>query len=257
MTTAWLILLFALVALAYAAVGFGGGSTYNALLVLGGTDYQAIPAIALSCNIIVVTGGVVQFYRAGHFSVRALMPYVSLSIPMAWLGGRLPVSETVFAGLLGLALAFTGLHMLLRSVRQPRPVRARNWRPWSVGLPAGAAIGFLSGLVGIGGGIFLAPLLYLLGRDTPRRIAALSSGFILVNSIAGLSGQLMKQGFDAPTSAWGQAWPLYLAVLAGGQVGSRLGALRLPDPWVRGLTGALVLYVAARLLLRWAEWVLV
>lgn len=253
MTSWWLIPAFALVALAYAAAGFGGGSSYNAILVLSGTDYRAIPVIALTCNLIVVSGGVYHFHRAGHLQLKSLLPFVFASIPMAWLGGRLPVSEALFTGMLGLALTFTGLSLLWRPLSRPAPFEslraAGNWR---LGLPAGAGIGLVSGVVGIGGGIFLAPLLYLAGQKTPRQIAALCSGFILVNSLAGLLGQFMKQGGEATIGPWQSAWPLYLAVFVGGQLGSRLGAARLPEGWVRGMTALLVLYVGGRLLYRWA-----
>jgi uncharacterized membrane protein YfcA len=251
MPSIWLTWLFAAVALLYAAVGFGGGSTYNALLVLADLDYQIIPSIALTCNIIVVSGGVYHFGRAGHFRWQLLMPYALLAVPMAWMGGRLPVSETVFVGLLGMTLLLTALHMLMHGMHRARAPGRVSVSPWPLGLPVGALIGFLSGVVGVGGGVFLAPFLYLFTTHSPRQIAALASGFILVNSIAGLSGQLMKRGALELESGWAEAWPLYLAVLLGGQLGSRLGALRLPEAWVRRLTGMLLLYVALRLIFRW------
>jgi uncharacterized membrane protein YfcA len=250
----WFLLIpgFLLVALLYAAAGFGGGSTYNALLVLAGTEYQVIPVIALTCNIIVVSGGVWHFSRAGHFSWTSLAPFATASIPMAWLGGRLPVSETVFAGLLGLALLVTALHLFLPGLRRPEARLSAYRNRWSLGLVAGSSIGVLSGVVGIGGGIFLAPLLYLFNYASPRRIAAMASGFILVNSVAGLLGQLMKLGVPEIQGTWLNYWPLYVAVFIGGQLGSRWGALRLSETWVRLLTGVLVLYVAIRLLFRWS-----
>jgi uncharacterized membrane protein YfcA len=249
----FLVLGFFLVAVLYAAVGFGGGSTYNALLVLAQTDYRAVPLIALTCNIIVVSGGIYHFSRAGHFSWAALMPFAAASIPMAWLGGRIDVSETVFVGLLGITLLLTASHLFFRQVREPEARTGYRANRWLVGLPIGASIGFISGMVGVGGGIFLAPLLYLFRLEPPRRIAAMASGFILINSAAGLAGQLMKQGDNASSATWLSAWPLYLAVLVGGQLGSRWGALGLPEARVRQLTGILLLYVAIRLLLRWAE----
>jgi uncharacterized membrane protein YfcA len=250
----WSLLIpgFLLVALLYAAVGFGGGSTYNALLVLAGTEYQVIPVIALTCNIIVVSGGVWHFSRACHFSWTSLAPFATASVPMAWLGGRLPVSEIVFTGLLGLALLVTALHLFLPGFRRPETKLTTNGSSWPLGLVAGSSIGLLSGMVGIGGGIFLAPLLYLFGYASPRRIAAMASGFILVNSVAGLLGQLMKQGVPGIQGTWLSYWPLYAGVLIGGQLGSRWGALRLSETWVRFLTGTLVLYVAIRLLFRWS-----
>ena len=167
-----------------------------------------------------------------------------LSIPCAWLGGRLAVAETVFIGLLAGSLLASGLLML--------------WQPWwekegaarfrSLWLEpvAGGVIGFLAGVVGIGGGIFLAPLLYLLRWGPPKAIAGTCAVFILANSLAGLSGQLAK-GSGAALSAY---WPLFPAVLVGGFLGSTLGSGRLDPTYVRILTALLILYVAVRLSIR-------
>jgi len=247
---------FFITALVYSMVGFGGGSTYNALLVLADTDYRLIPTIALTSNILVVTGGVYWFWRQGHFKLREILPFIALSVPMAWLGGRIPVSEQWFIALLGFSLMVTGVQMLVFPSRVAAGHRKRLLNPWLAGLPSGAAIGLLSGIVGIGGGIFLSPLLHLTRWAGPRRIAATSSAFILLNSVAGLIGQWMKQSAGQPGQQWAgeqlsHFWPLFLAVLVGGQIGSRLGSHHLPERWVKGLTAALVLYVAARLLLKW------
>ena len=245
-----LALLFLCVAVVYSSVGFGGGSSYNALLILSGTDFRLVPPIALTCNVIVVSGGVYHFWRSGHLRASDLLPFIALSVPFAWLGGRVDVSETVFVGLLGAALIVTALQLLIKHetvIQKP----GGTINPWALGLPAGAAIGLLSGVVGVGGGIFLAPLLYLSRWTQPRNIAALASGFILVNSLAGLAGHLMKQGSHSPLADWTASWPLFLAVLIGGQAGSRLASRALPDHWIQRLTGALILYVAVRLLARW------
>jgi len=244
--------LFFLTAIAYSSVGFGGGSTYNALLILTGMDYRLVPAIALSCNILVVIGGVYHYMRAGHLSVSGLMPYIALSIPMAWLGGRLPVSEQLFIGLLGFSLLLAAVQMLLKprvasNVHEPGTVRL-----WMIAMPVGGAIGFLAGITGIGGGIFLAPVIYLLHMTSPRSVAGITSGFILVNSVAGLAGQLMKAGEFSPSFGVIEAWPLFIAVFVGGQIGSHLGVYKLSEIWVKRLTAVLILYVAARLIWRWA-----
>jgi len=245
--------LFFLTAIAYSSVGFGGGSTYNALLVLSGTDYRLVPGIALSCNILVVTGGVVHHLRAGHLSVSDLLPYVVLSLPMAWLGGRLPVSEQLFIGLLGFSLLLAAAQMLMKS-RVANGIDATGRaNPWLTAMPAGGLIGFLAGVTGIGGGIFLAPLIYLFHLASPRRVAGITSAFILVNSIAGLAGQLMKAGEYSPVKGIVEAWPLFIAVLIGGQIGSHLGVHRLSETWIKRFTAVLILYVAARLILRWVS----
>jgi uncharacterized membrane protein YfcA len=244
--------LFMLVAAAYSSVGFGGGSTYNALLILSGTDFRLVPAIALTCNILVVSGGVYHYSRAGHLTIAKLLPFIVLSIPMAWLGGRLPVSEQVFIGLLGFSLLVAAAQMLLKAGEAFRSDRYSAAGYWLVAAPIGGFIGLLAGITGIGGGIFLAPLIYFFHLAPARRVAGLTSGFILVNSVAGLAGQLMKASDYSPLQGWLQAWPLFIAVLIGGQLGSHLGAYHLPESWIKRLTAVLMLYVAVRLIWRWA-----
>ena len=244
--------MFFAVAALYAAVGFGGGSTYNALLVLHGTDYRILPTLALACNIIVVSGGLWRFSKAGLVSPRALMPFLIASIPAAWIGGRLPVSETVFIGLLGSALLLSGLRLLFQRRAAITAGGARQ-TPLAIALVSGGSIGLLSGVVGIGGGIFLAPVLYWLRWDTPRKIAAACSLFILANSAAGLSGQVMKLSDTALLSLAIPYWPLLPAVFIGGQIGSWLAAQRLNPAYLKRLTAVLILYVAVRLIVRWAN----
>lgn len=244
---------FLVTALLYASVGFGGGSTYNALLVMSGADHRVLPAIALVCNVIVVSGGVWRFSRTGDLSLRRLMPFLAASVPAAWMGGRIPVSETLFIGLLGGALLLSGVHLAFQKgaeteTREP-VAQSRNHRLFAAGI--GGAIGLLSGIVGIGGGIFLAPVLYLMRWGRPRQIAAASSLFILVNSLSGLAGQLMKLQDLALLSLAAPYWPLPIAVLIGGQAGSWLAGDKLDPGIIRRLTALLILYVAARLLWRW------
>lgn len=246
----YLIGLFFVVAAIYAAVGFGGGSTYNALLVLSGTDYRILPAIALACNIVVVLGGVWWFSREKLLDVKALLPFLFASIPAAWLGGRLPVSETVFIGLLGGALLISGVRLLLQRDFVFDTKDKRAIPSWLAGL-TGGGIGLLSGLVGIGGGIFLAPVLYSLRWNTPRKIAAACSLFILVNSISGLSGQIMKLSGDEMLSLVIPYWPLLPAVFLGGHIGSWMASKRFEPIVLKWLTAGLILYVAMRLLFRW------
>ena len=252
---ALLVALFAVTALLYASVGFGGGSTYNALLVIHGADYRILPAIALICNIIVVTGGVWRFSAAGLLRVRRIAPFIVSSVPLAWLGGRLPVSEAVFIGLLGGSLLVAGVQLL----RGPQATTEENVATRQgagatlVALLAGGALGFLAGVVGIGGGIFLAPLLYFMRWGTAREIAAACSFFIFVNSLSGLAGQLAQLDEARLAPSLAAYWPLFPAVLIGGQIGSRLGALNIPETIIKRLTAALMIYVALRLLWRWAS----
>lgn len=242
-----LALAFLATALLYSAAGFGGGSTYTALLVLGGVDYRAVPIVSLLCNILVVSLGTWRFARAGHLDWRRMWPLGVTSVPAAWLGGRLMMGESLFVGLLGTTLLAAGLLTLWQPAwqRAGPPVAAGRW----VEPLAGAVLGLAAGVVGIGGGIFLAPLLYMLRWGPPKRIAAACAAFILVNSIAGLSGQASK-GLGTVGAVIGEHWLLYPAVALGGIVGATLGSGRLDPKWVRVLTALLILYVAAKLLMR-------
>ncbi len=243
--------LFLLTALAYASVGFGGGSTYNALLVLGDVDYRFLPSIALLCNLIVVSGGTFRAMRARLLDVSLVLPFTLLSVPMALMGGQLQISRGVFVAILGAALLIAGLIMLLDHSAAEQPGSERTFSTWTIGLPVGAVLGLLAGIVGIGGGIFLAPALHLLRLADPRQISATASVFIMANSIAGLLGQTIKHGGARQFESMSEYGALYLAVLIGGQVGSHLGFSVLSPRLVRRLTAVLVIYVAARLLYTW------
>ncbi len=248
---AGLAVLFALTAALYASVGFGGGSTYIALLALAGLDYRVLPIIALLCNIIVVTGGTLRFQLRGLIAWQRVWLILLLSVPAAWLGGFVPIAQGSFMILLGLSLAAAGILLMVEPFIQRGGAGPRNgrWTGHRLFAPAtGTGIGFLSGMVGIGGGIFLAPVLLLTRWSDSRRIAATASVFILVNSLAGLGGQLMKSGLSIGGEAVLAYWPLFLGVLLGGQVGSILASKALPEIWIRRLTALLILYVAVRIL---------
>ena len=244
----WLAAAFLGTALLYASVGYGGGSTYNALLALSGIDYRLMPAIALACNIVVVTGGSIRFARAGITPWRGAVLLTAIAAPAAFLGGLTPIGKGAFLTLLGASLVLTALTLLIPvhtrdGVDAEEPTRAARWMPL-----VAAPIGYLAGLVGIGGGIFLAPLLHLTRWNSARAIAATASLFILVNSLFGLGGQLLKGGADRLASAVSLGLPLLIAVAVGGQVGSLLAARLLPATWIRWLTAALTMWVGVRLL---------
>ena len=240
----WMAAAFLVTALLYASVGYGGGSTYNALLALSGVDYRLLPAIALACNIVVVTGGSIRFARSGITPWREALLLTAVAAPAAFLGGLTPIGEKSFLTLLGASLVLTALTLLLPvGAGEGQRIAFSRWMP-----VVAAPIGYLAGLVGIGGGIFLAPLLHLTRWNSARAIAATASLFILVNSMFGLGGQLLKGGGDRLASAVTLGLPLLIAVAVGGQIGSLMAARLLPPKWIRWLTAALTMWVGVRLL---------
>jgi uncharacterized protein len=243
----WLSALFALVALIYASVGFGGGSTYTALLGLSGVDYRLIPIISLCCNIVVVGGGTLRFWRAGLIDWRQVAPLLLISAPLAFVGGMVPLQQWLFFLILGAALLLSCIALLVQTDRwQPRRLNVTALMALS------GAIGLLAGVSGIGGGIFMAPALHLILWAETRRIAAFASLYILINSIAGVAGQLLKTG---PQSLWEPVstyWPLLATVFVGGQIGSMIGLRHFSPRMLRIMTALLVGYVAIRLL--WQGW---
>ncbi|MEQ1689204.1 MAG: sulfite exporter TauE/SafE family protein [Sphingopyxis sp.] len=245
----WLAPLFAVIAALYASVGFAGGSSYTALLVLAGVTITLVPVISLACNIVVSGGGVIHFARAGHIAWRRVAPLLILSVPLAWAGGRMPISGPMLVIILGVSLLAAGALLLLGPDRgagqAPAPA---NSNPGLLVLVIAAPLGLLSGIVGIGGGIFLAPILHLLRWDSARRIAGTAVLFILANSLSGIAGQLTKLSDSAlmvEALGW---WPLIFAVLIGGQLGSHIGTRHLPPALIRRVTGLVVMIAAVRLL---------
>ena len=247
-----LLLFFFLTAILYASVGFGGGSTYTALLGISGVSYLLIPIISLSCNIIVVSGNSLQYFRSGYLSIKRVWPFLVLSVPMAWVGGLLHISEIYFFALLAISLLFAGIS-LLQKREQNDPVQKNA--PFPITASIGAGLGLLSGIVGIGGGIFLAPILYKISWGSAKHIAALCSVFILVNSAFGLLGQMMKHGSFQAIQDTQSYWLLLPIVMLGGYIGNRLNLQILSELALRRLTAFLILSVAVRLL--WKVYTLV
>ncbi|MFM5884522.1 MAG: sulfite exporter TauE/SafE family protein [Novosphingobium sp.] len=242
----WLPIGFFLTALLYASVGFGGGSTYSALLTLVGFDFKLLPIVSLACNIVVVSGGTIRFARAGAIPWRRALTLALIAAPLAFLGGLTPIKQATFLFVLGLSLVFAGLALLLPRApeSESEPTGAARHMIW-----AAAPLGYLAGLVGIGGGIFLAPLLHLTRWAKAREIAATTSLFILINSVTGLVGQLAKNGPERFGEALTGALPLLVAVVLGGQLGSVLALRFLPERVIRWLTAALTIWAGSRLLL--------
>jgi len=246
-----LVIGFFFTAAIYAAVGFGGGSTYTALLAVSGVPFVIIPIVSLICNICVVGGNSWRYLRGQHVKLSEVWPIFILSIPAAFLGGGINVSELLFLALLSFALFLAGLRLVFAKVPKDAVPNLKAERRLKLSGIIGGCIGFYSGIVGIGGGIFLAPILYRLRWGTALNIAATSSLFILVNSIAGLAGQIIKHSSKPINADILSYWPLVVAVLIGGTIGN-ISSIRVLKPeHLRRITGVLILIVAIRLSFKW------
>lgn len=240
-----LLVSFFLVALIYSSVGFGGGSSYLALLAVMKIDFEVIRPTALLCNIIVVTGGVYIFYKEGKFDFKKMWPFLAASIPFAYLGGFWQLKERSFFIVLGITLITASfLLWFQKNIQQIKNIHTPRSEYTTLNLAAGGMVGFLSGLVGVGGGIFLSPLLHLINWDDAKKISALASLYILVNSISGLAGQFTRSA----SIDWHFVWPLLFAVLFGGQLGSRLGAKKFNPLYIKRITAALILLAGINIL---------
>ena len=239
-----LSILFFVTALIYSSVGFGGGSTYLAILLIWGVPYTIFPVIALVCNIIVVSGNSINFIRSKNININLLFPYLIGSIPFAFIGGSITIEKSLFEILLFCVLLVAGIFLLIESKSFNKEQIKINKIPRLISISIGSIIGFMSGLVGIGGGIFLSPLLFLMKAGYPRHITSSASLFILINSIFGIAGQLTKdQVLDQVITYW----PLFLSVLIGGQIGSLLNIKFLSNKILALLTSFLVIFVAIRM----------
>ncbi|AUC23757.1 hypothetical protein BTO15_17385 [Polaribacter sejongensis] len=242
-----IILLFFTVAILYSSVGFGGGSSYLAILALTGIVFTQIRATALLCNIVVVSGNVFFFLQQKKLNLKKIMPVVLLSVPLAFIGGKLKISQQFFFILLGVTLLFAAITMWISKRIISSDEKNNNSKPIKNGL-FGGIIGFISGMVGIGGGIFLAPLLHLTNWDTPKKIAATASVFILVNSIAGVLGQYSNPDFIID---WSLTSILLVTVFIGGQIGSRMSNNYFTPIQLKKATSILIAFVGIRILLKY------
>ncbi len=239
-----LSILFFVTALIYSSVGFGGGSTYLAILLIWGVPYTIFPVIALVCNIIVVSGNSINFLRSKNINFNLLFPYLIGSIPFAFIGGSITIEKSLFEILLFCVLFVAGIFLLIQSKSFSEEKIKINQIPKLISISIGSIIGFISGIVGIGGGIFLSPLLFLMKAGYPRHITSSASLFILINSIFGIAGQLTKDQILDQVIIY---WPLFLSVLVGGQIGSVLNIKFLPNKILALLTSFLVIFVAIRI----------
>jgi len=232
-------------AFVYASVGHGGASAYLAAMALAGLAPAEMRPIALTLNILVSSMATWKFWRAGHFRWRLFWPFAAVSIPFAYLGGAITLPGQPYKIVVGLVLLYAGWQ-LWRSFRAGEEMREVRAPAIPLAMAIGAAMGLLSGLTGVGGGIFLSPLLLMLGWAGTKQTSAVAAPFILVNSIAGLAA-----GFVAGTAVLPQAtWLLAVAVLIGGWLGAEYGSRRFANPVVRrflavvlGVAGAKMVFV--------------
>jgi len=239
-----LAILFLVTAVLYSSVGFGGGSTYLALLLIWGVPYSIFPVIALSCNILVVSGNCFNYIRAGNLNFKLLLPYLIGSIPLAYVGGSLPIEKKLFEILLFLVLTNAGILLLFNFKSYDDKDESYKKIPIFISILIGGLLGFVSGIVGIGGGIFLSPILFLIRAGRPKHIVTTASLFILINSISGIIGQLTKNEVLVEIQNY---WFLLIAVLIGGQIGNFLNLKIFPTRILVLVTAFLVLFVAIRI----------
>jgi|TARA_B110000037_G_scaffold220970_1_gene290370 uncharacterized membrane protein YfcA len=235
---------FFITAILYSSVGFGGGSTYLALMLIWDIPYYIFPIIALFCNIIVVSGNSINYIRSGNFNLKLLTPYLVGSIPFAFLGASISIEKELFEILLFFILVIAGVSLLIESKSFNKDQIKVRQISKILSISIGSIIGFTSGIVGIGGGIFLSPLLFLMKAGYPKHIATSASLFILINSIFGVAGQLTK---NIVFNDFLNYWPLFFVVFIGGQIGNFLNIKFLSNKTLALITSLLVIFVAARM----------
>ncbi len=235
---------FLIGAMLYASVGHGGASAYLAIMALAQVAPESMRPLALALNLVVAGVAAIQYTRAGHLQWSLLWPFVVASVPMAYLGGLVDLPEAIFRSIIGLVLAYAALALWQGARRSDEaPTRAPTL---GISLAAGAVLGGVSGLTGVGGGIFLSPLLMLMGWARAKPTAAASAVFIWLNSLAGLAAQVDRLPLIVADLAW--AAP---AVLVGGTIGAWAGAHRAAPQGLRRLLAVVLFVAAAKMLSIW------
>ena len=236
--------LFFLTAILYSSVGFGGGSTYLALLLIWGIPYQIFPVIALCCNIIVVSGNCFNYIRAGNVNLKLLTPYLISSIPLAFIGGSISIDKNIFEILLFIVLFSAGSLLLIKFQSYDDSKMDYKKIPKIISFFTRTLIRTTCGVVSIRGGNFLSPILFLIKAGKAKDIATTASLFILINSLAGVAGQFTKNFILNEITSY---LPLFFVVFLGGQIGNFLNLKIFPGRILALLTSALVMFVAIRM----------
>ena len=240
--TSLLAVAFLCVAAIYSSVGHAGASGYLAVMALVDMAPERMKPTALALNILVASTATLNFWRAGVFYPRVVLAFAVTSVPLAFLGGAAHPDGSWYRPVLAAVLSFAGWRLLTRRPGLEAKTDRQPGAPLAAALPVGAIIGFLSGLTGTGGGIFLSPILVFFGWATVRQSAGISASFILVNSVAGLAGSTSATAIFRPDT-----WMLAIAAGIGGFAGSWLGANRLPERPLSLLLGLVLLVAAAKL----------
>jgi uncharacterized protein len=241
METAAILIIIAIfiVAILYSSVGHGGASGYLAVMAFIGVMPEVTRPTALVLNVFVASIAAFQFYRSGHFSWRLLLPFAVTSIPMAFIGGMIMLPTTVYKVMLGAVLILAAARLAWKFVSD---ADIRSPPVWLC-LVIGAVIGLLSGLIGVGGGIFLTPILLLMNWSETKRAAGVSATFILVNSIAGIAGNY-AQVLKLPPNVW--IW--IAAAVIGGVIGATLGSKRFDSLTLRRVLALVLLFASVKLI---------
>jgi uncharacterized membrane protein YfcA len=229
-----LAVIFAMVAFFYATVGLGGGSSYTALLAIFGASAVTIPMVSLTLNVLVTTFGSIIFLSQRHARLRLIAPFLISSIPMAYVGGMLHLPKMLFYLVLIVSLAFAAMRIYFPSKTKPLPLDDRG--KFFLALGCGAVLGLIAGIAGIGGGVYLVPLILLLGLGTAKEAAACGAFFIWVNSMAGLAARLQYNSIDIIPYM-----PLIIGAVAGGLAGSILGAGRFEPRTMQKILGTVLI----------------
>lgn len=230
-------------AFVYASVGHGGASAYLAAMALAGVAPQEMRPIALVLNVVVSAVATFKFYRAGYFRWRLFWPFAAVSIPAASLGGAIMLPGHAYKTIVGVVLVYAAWQ-LWRSARAGEEMREVRQPPLALAMVIGGVLGLLSGLTGVGGGIFLSPLLLILGWAGTKQTSAVAAPFILVNSIAGLAGAFVVRSATLP----GHIWILVCAVLAGGWLGAEYGSRRFTNPLIRRMLAVVLAVAGAKMI---------
>jgi len=237
-------ILFFITAILYSSVGFGGGSTYLALLLIWDIPYYIFPVIALVCNIIVVSGNSINYIRAGNHNFKLLIPFLIGSVPFAFFGGTLKIDKEIFEIILFFVLSIAGILLMINNKSYQNNNLVIKKISFFINLMIGVVLGLISGIVGIGGGIFLSPILFLIKAEKPKVIATTASLFILINSISGILGQLTKENILTELPNY---LSLFICVLLGGLIGNYLNLKIFTGRVLAILTSVLVIFVSIRM----------